>query len=303
MLPSLPFFFHNGMKHQITYLLLEAFRGFRSDRFLSITSIITIGICNAVFASLLLAMSFVFSAGSRGEQDGVVRVFTKAQHEDSASLAKLERRLKGLSGIDSVVFVSKDDALMEFKRDFGEDMLQALEANPLPHAYWVYLSPENRSAAALQRMRDLARLFPEVEEATGETVYLAWLDQWKWPVQLGTGLLLLFVAGALGLIIHNAVKLNLYARRDLVENMKYCGAGEGFIVTPFLLEGVLLGIGGSLLGAGTLAFLIYLSRFLSPRIAAHVDFTTCALALVLSTALIAAITSVRTVRQFLLGHV
>lgn len=290
------------MKNQIVYLLLEAFRGFRSDRFLSVTSIITIGICNSVFASLLLALVFIWSAGSRGEKDGVVRVFTKANAEDSASLASLERRLKGLSGIDSVVFISKDDALMEFKRDFGDDMLKSLDVNPLPHSYVVYLSPENRTAAAIRLLRDRARLFPEVEEATGETIYLAWLDQWKMPVQAGTALLLLFVAGALGLIIRNAVKLNLYARRDLVENMKYCGAAESFIVTPFLLEGILLGLGGSLVGVATLGFLLYLSHFLSPRIADQMHFWASASALLISTAAIAALTSVRTVRQFLTGH-
>jgi cell division transport system permease protein len=290
------------MKNQIGYLLFEAFRGFRSDRFLSVTSIITIGICNSVFASLMLALVFIWSAGSRGDKEGVVRVFTKPSAEDSASLAHLEYRLKGLSGIDSVVFMSKDDALMEFKKDFGEDMLRSIDVNPLPHSFQVYLSPENRTAAAITSIRDRARYFPEVEEATGQTVYLAWLDQWKVPVQAGTGLLLLFVAGALGLIIHNAVKLNLYARRDLVENMKFCGASEGFIVTPFLLEGVLLGLGGSLVGISTLGFLLYLSRFLSPRIAAQVDFSTCALALIVSTAGIAALTSIRTVRQFLVGH-
>ncbi len=291
------------MKHQIGYLLLEAFRGFRSDRFLSITSIITIGICNSVFASLLLAMIFIWSAGNRGERDAVVRVFARSQAEDSASLARLEARLKTLSGVDSVLFISKDDALIEFKRDFGPEMVQSLEVNPLPHSFTVYLSDENRNAASLQRVRDLARLYPEVEEATGETVYLAWLDQWKWPVQWGTGLLLLFVAGALGLIIHNAVKLNLYARRELVENMKYCGASEGFIVTPFLLEGVLLGLGGSLVGVSTLAFLLYLSRFLSPRIASQVDFGVCAWSLLWCTVGIAALTSIRTVRQFLHGYV
>jgi len=290
------------MKHQFGYLLLEAFRGFRSDRFLSVTSIITIGICNSVFASLLLALIFIWSAGSRNENDGMVRIFTRATAEDPASLAGLERRLKGWSGVDSIVFISKDDALMEFKRDFGEEMVQSLEVNPLPHSFRVYLSEEYRTAPVIRDIIARAKLFPEVEEATGQTLYLAWLDEWKVPVQAGTGLLLLFVAGALGLIIHNAVKLNLYARRDLVESMKYCGASEPFIITPFLLEGVLLGLGGSLVGVATLAFLLYLSRFLSPAIGAQVQFSTCAIALIVSTAGIAAMTSVRTVKQFLMGH-
>jgi len=291
------------MKNQFGYLIFEAFRGFRSDRFLSVTSIITIGICTSVFAALLLAMAFLWSAGSQGADEGTVRVFLKSEYEDENSLNTVENRLHNLVGVDSVFFVSKDDALMEFRRDFGEEMLRSLDINPLPHSFRVTLSPDRRTAAQVRSLCDRVRLFPEVEEATSQTLYLAWMDDWKMPVQAGSALLLLFITGALALIIHNAVKLNLYARRTLVENMKYCGAAEYFIVTPFLLEGLLLGLGGSLVGIATLGGLIYLSHFISPLIAAQVDFGICAGALLFATASITSISSVRSVRQFLLGHV
>src|SRR3954470_16915651 len=118
------------MKNQIGYLLVEAFRGFRSDKFLTVTSVITIGICTSVFAGLLLAFVLVRTLGGGGKSpDSVVRVFPKPQNEDQASLDGLEARLKKLPGVDSVIFVSKDDALVEFKRDFGDEMVRSLEAN------------------------------------------------------------------------------------------------------------------------------------------------------------------------------
>jgi cell division transport system permease protein len=98
------------------------------------------------------------------------------------------------------------------------------------------------------------------------------------------------------------VKLNLYSRRILVENMKYCGAGHLFILAPFLLEGVLLGLLGSLIGVATLAFLLALSRLVSADLSANVPFAACSLALMAATAGIAAIASTRTVRAFLRGH-
>lgn len=290
------------MKNQIGYLLVEAFRGFRSDKFLTVTSVITIGICTSVFAGLLLAFTMVRSLGGSGKApDSVVRVFPKPQKEDQASLDALEDKLRKLPGVDSVVFVSKDDALVEFKRDFGDEMIRSLETNPLPHSFMVYPSESFQSSSRNKLLVDRVKQMEEVEEATANTLYLSWLDKWRLPVEAGSTLLMLLVAGALSLVIHNAVKLNLYSRRILVENMKYCGAGERFILAPFLLEGLILGITGSLVGVGSLAFLMGLARLVSPTLPAHVPFWTCAFSLLLASAVIAAVASTRTVRQFLRG--
>ena len=290
------------MNNQIGYLILEAFRGFRSDKFLSVTSVITIGICTSVFAGLLLAFVLVWSLGGSGEKDSLIRVFPKPKYETQESLDKLEAKLHRLPGIDSIVFVSKDDALEEFKRDFGDEMIRSLDWNPLPHSFLIYPSEGYRSSAKSRLLLDRIRQSEEVEEASANSLYLAWLDKWKLPVALGASLLMLLVAGALSLIIHNAVKLNLYSRRILVENMKYCGAGHLFILTPFLLEGVLLGVLGSLIGVLSLAFLVSLIGFISAGITELVPFWTCAFVLIAATASIAMIASIKTVGAFLRGH-
>ena len=290
------------MKNQLGYLLLEAFRGFRSDKFLSVTSVITIGICTSVFAGLLLAFAMVRSLGGGGAEDSVVRVFPGAKFEDQASLDRLEAKLRRLQGMDSVIFVSKDDALAEFKRDFGDEMIRSLDWNPLPHSFLLYPAEGFRSAAQNKLLLERVRQFEEVEEAEANSLYLAWLDKWRAPVEWGASLLMLLVAGALSLIIHNSIKLNLYSRRVLVENMKYCGAGQFFILAPFLLEGLLLGLLGSLIGVVALAFLLGLARLVSEGLAARVPFGSCSLALIAATAAIAALASARTVREFLRGH-
>ncbi len=290
------------MKNQLGYLLLEAFRGFRSDKFLSVTSVITIGICTSVFAGLLLAFTLVWSLGGGGASDSVIRVFPGAKYESQSSLDGLESKLHRLQGVDSIVFVSKDDALEEFKRDFGDEMIRSLDWNPLPHSFLIYPAAGFRSSAQNKLLLDRVQRLEEVEEASANSLYLAWLDKWRVPVAGGSSLLMLLVGGALSLIIHNAVKLNLYSRRILVENMKYCGAGHLFILAPFLLEGVLLGVLGSFIGVLSLAFLLGLSRLVSASIPGLVPFWACAFSLMGATAGIAAIASARTVRAFLRGH-
>jgi cell division transport system permease protein len=289
------------MKNQLGYLFLEAFRGFRSDKFLSITSVITIGICTSVFAGLLLAFFLVLSLGGRGGDESLVRVFPAPGAEDPASLDALEAKLRSMPGLDSIVFVSKDDALVEFRRDFGEEMIKSLDWNPLPHSFLLYPAAGYRTAAQNRILVDKLKRMPEIEEASSNTLYLAWVDKWKLPVMAGSGLLMVLVGGALSLIIHNAVKLNLYSRRVLVENMKYCGASQMFILTPFLLEGLILGICGSLIGVVTLAFLLGLAGLISPTLPQTVGFWGTSSSLLAATAGIAGLASARTVRQFLRG--
>ncbi len=291
------------MRRQLGFLLLEAFRGLRANRFLSVTSIITIGICSAVLAVLLCGLSLVWSLdAARGGAAVSLRVFTKPDAEDSAGLAHLQAELLRFGGFDSVVFVSKDQALLEFRREFGDEMLQYLDANPLPPSYLLYPSEKPLSAARVRELRQRILLFPEVEEVSGNAEHLQWLDRWRLPLQAGSFLLLAFVGGALALIVHNAVKLNLYARRALVENMKYCGASEAFILTPFVLEGVLLGLGGSLLGVVCLIGLLHAGRLLAPDLLQSTHTARLSAALMGAAAGIALLSSMRTVRAFLRGN-
>jgi cell division transport system permease protein len=202
---------------------------------------------------------------------------------------------------DSVVFVSKDDALQEFRRDFGDEMLQYLEVNPLPYSFKLYPSEKPLTAVRVKALAATITDFEEVEEISSDVSYLQWLDRWRLPVQVGAFLLLGFMAGALALIVHNAIKISLYARRALVENMKYCGASETFILIPFVFEGVLLGLCGSLAGVAVLLGLRQLGRFLFSTLPPQISFTRLSFELVGGVIVIALFSSWRTVHAFFRG--
>ena len=291
------------MRNQFGFLLREAFRGLRADRFLSVTSIVTIGVCSAVMAFLLLGLVLVFSLNHLGEGgDAPLRGFTKPEYEDAANVENLRIKLEKLSVFDSVVFIGKDDALQEFRRDFGDEMLQYLEANPLPHSFKLYPSEKPLSAAKVRELQTTVSGFPEVEEVSSDIAYLQWLDRWRLPAQAGGLLLLGFVGGALALVVHNAIKISLYARRTLVENLKYCGASEGFILLPFAIEGMLLGLGGSLFGAVALWLLRQAGLAVVPSMTEQISFAGLACFLVGGGVLIALISSWRTVHAFFRGR-
>ena len=290
------------MRNQWKFLVREAFRNLGSDRFLSITSVMTLGICGSVLSFLLLGLSLITAVDAKYSKEAApLRVFILPAFERTADLHVFEQKITDMGAFDSVVFVSKNQALEEFRRDFGDEMTRYLDVNPLPHSYLLYPSGTPLTGKRLTSLREQLLRFKEVEEVSGNFTELQWLDRWRVPLQTGSVVLLCFVVLALALIVHNAIKLSLYARRSLVENMKYCGASGFFILAPFALEAILLGLGGGLLGTLALLGQVQLGKLLIPSLPQWVPELRLSFYLIAGTILIALLSSVQTVYAFLRG--
>jgi cell division transport system permease protein len=291
------------MRNQWKFLVSEGFRNLAADRTLSVSSVVTLGICGAVLSFVLLGLTMLRVVDERyTKAAGPLRVFVQAAHEKPASLRALEEKLTDMGAFDSIVFVGKDEALREFRSDFGEEMTRYLEVNPLPHSYRVYPSGSPLSGARLKSLREELLRLPEVEEVSGNFTQLAWLDQWRAPLETGSWALLAVLAAALALVVHNAIKLSLYARRGLVENMKFCGASGFFILAPFALEALWLGLLGGLLGALALIGQVQLGKVFLPSLPEWIPVVTLCFYVVGGTTLIALLSSIRTVNAFLRGR-
>lgn|SRR5690606_3726527 len=294
------------MRHQWKFLIQEGFRNVGADRTLSVSSVITLGVCGVVLSFLLIGLSLMKAVDERYTRSaGPLRIFVSSGHERAAQLGELEESLHALDAFDSVVFVDKAEALEEFRRDFGEEMTRALDVNPLPHSYRAYPKGDTTGApltgAAMKALREDLLALPQVEEVAGNFAQLAWLDRWRAPLQSGSIILLAVIAAALALVVHNAIKLSLYARRNLVENMKYCGASGFFILAPFALEALLLGFFGGALAALALLGQVRLGALLIPTLPEWIPVAKLCLYLIGGIMGIAVLSSVTTVKAFLRG--
>jgi len=301
------------MRNQWRFLVREGFRNLGADRTLSVSSVVTLGVCGAMMSFVLLSLSLIRSLDAHySQRSGPLRAYVAASHEGASELRALEERLRALEGVDSIAFVDKEEALEEFRRDFGDEMTRYLDVNPLPHSYRVYPArPAGEKGEKKnvpipgERVRALRAALlatPGIEEVSGNFAQLEWLDRWRAPLQTASLALLVVLAAALGLIVHNAIKLSLYARRGLVENMKYCGASGFFILAPFALEAVLLGLMGGAIGALALAGQVQVGRLLVPTLHEWIPVARLCLYLLAGTTVIALVSSVRTVNAFLRGR-
>jgi cell division transport system permease protein len=222
-------------------------------------------------ALLMLALFALVTINLRGlaqsfRDEIEIDVFVKEDVPEE-DVAMLRTRLAALDGVQSVTFVSKDEALEEFRQQLGpdSDLLDVLEENPLPASMRLALRPTHQQSDKLTLLSNYIRELPEVDEVRYGDLWVARLESSIRIFTLLTAIIGGIVVISALFIISNTVRLTVMARARTIEVMRLVGATNAFIRMPFVLEGALQGA-----VAGGLAILIlwgahrYASRWVHP---------------------------------------
>jgi cell division transport system permease protein len=205
--------------------------------------------------------------------------------------------------VKKVVFVSKAAAEAKMRRQFPSLYKTALPSNPLPDA-WVVTPLKAEYTPTLGQAITSAH-YPGVDDvhwgsSTAKRVLT--IAEVIWIVFL-VAVVLLVVASTL--LIANTIRLSVFARRREIEVMKLVGATNWFVRGPFMLEGLLCGLGGSVFAV---ILLVVGKQVALPSILPHIgggsdvhalSFQLNALALIGTGLLLGAAGSGLTLRRFL----
>ncbi len=230
------------------YTSREAFFAFRRAPLLTALSILTIG-----FALYTLSVfGLVWLNIERVLQDVEERVEVIAylvDGSDPTDTTVLMQEVAAYPEVDSLAYVSKDDALERARQDFTEydELWVDLEMNPLPASIEITLRPGQRTSAVVTEVARRVARFPFVEEVKfGEE----WVQKLDFLQNLSLFLGLVVGGIFLGIAfvsIGATIHLVLAAREDEIAIMKMVGATRGFIMRPFMLEGFVKGTLGAIL--------------------------------------------------------
>ncbi|NTV81278.1 MAG: hypothetical protein HGA24_07645, partial [Candidatus Aminicenantes bacterium] len=188
----------------------------------------------------------------------------------SAAAVEAVRQEIGQPGfVESVRVVTPDEALARFRASFPElaDIVSGLETNPFPTSIEMRV---NARASASQEVVELVDAMKARQGITDVLFNQDWVEKMQGFSRLA-GAVGAFLGGILILtsffIISNVVKLNVFARKNEIEILRFVGGTNLFIRIPFWLEGITLGLLGSLLSLGLLfvvinLFPVYLSASL-----------------------------------------
>jgi cell division transport system permease protein len=167
------------------------------------------------------------------------------------------------SFIEEVRFVSPEEAMEKFRASFPElgDIVANLKLNPFPASIEARVRSKVSASGAVLEFVDSMRGRPGITDVQFNQ---DWVEKMQGFSRLA-GAVGAFLGGILLLtsffIISNVVKLNVFARKNEIEILRLVGSTNLFIRIPFWLEGITLGLLGSLLSLGLLFVVIRLFPF------------------------------------------
>ncbi len=236
----------------IGYLLGEAFASLRRNSWMALASATTVAVTLMILgASLLMVLNIDYLAGAV-ESEVEIAVFIK-QDAAPQRVFEIGEEIKKVAGVNEVKFVSKDDALVELRKNFEQkqgvlDMLG--EKNPLPDKYRVKMDKPEQVKPAAEKFKQIAGV-DKVNYAQGVVEKLFPVTRWVRVLGLVSVSLLALAAIFL---ISTTIRLTVFSRRKEINIMKFLGATDWFIRWPFILEGIVLGLMGSLVAVLVLYF-------------------------------------------------
>ncbi|HGN1704387.1 TPA: permease-like cell division protein FtsX [Providencia rettgeri] len=157
-------------------------------------------------------------------------------------------QLQALEGVDHVNYLSRDQAMSEFRSWSGfSTALDMLEENPLPAVAIITPKIDFESSDVLATLRDRVSQVNGIEEVRMDDSWFARLAALTSLVGKVASVIGILMIVSLFLVIGNSVRLNIFARRDTINVMKLIGATDGFIMRPFLNGGLVLGALGAII--------------------------------------------------------
>lgn len=218
----------------------------------TLLSLLAIGVALALPAGgqMLLsnALQFARSAGNDNATPQISLFLTLDADRKSADA--IGARLRNLSNVKDVRFVSREEALKRMQAGEGlAEVIAALPKNPFPDAFVV--KPRDESPAATEGMREEIRRWAKVEHVQLDSAWVRRLDAMLRLGRIGVALLTLLLGLGLVAITFTTIRLQVLSQRAEIEVSRLLGAADSFIRRPFYYFGTLQGVAG-----GAVAWLI-----------------------------------------------
>ena len=166
---------------------------------------------------------------------------------DESKANDLINKIKTIGGIKAVRYISKDEAAKIFAEDFGKDILDVFDYNPLPPSLKISLYDEYKTIDRIEKIKGELSNYTDITDVVYAQKNLEILERNSTSLVFLNLSLLIIITFASIFLVSNTIKLMISAKKNTIQLMKLIGASKETIRTPFLLEGFLQGFAGSLL--------------------------------------------------------
>jgi cell division transport system permease protein len=244
------------MRLNFAFFAREAFNNISRNFLMAVTAITTTFICILVLGVGLSVSSYVEGIVGSVREDVTVEAFLPPDATEER-IEELRNTVEGYPEVASVNYVSEDEALSKFKDTFKDqpEIYENLDPGVLPASFQLQLEDPALAGDVADKLKNegfeednLSYPQQTIERLDAVTSYTIWGLY---------GATILFLVSSV-LLISNAIRLSIFARRDEIEVMKLVGASDSFVRAPFVFEGMIQG----LVGAGLAALVVIWLNFL-----------------------------------------
>ncbi|MCB0722080.1 MAG: ABC transporter permease [Ignavibacteriae bacterium] len=225
---------------KLVYLFKESLRGFSSAKVSTVASIITITL-SLILIAVYFAVSTISNNTIQSLKDKVELEAFLQEDISPATVDSLEEVIKRIGGIKSLKFISKEEATRLFTEEYGSEMLDILESNPLPPSIRINTYDEYKTTERIDKIKGEIEVLNGVTDVYYQQENLKAIEKTSSGILFVNMVILIVITSSSVFLVSNTIRLVIYSKRKVIQTMKLLGATKNFIRLPYLFEGIIQG--------------------------------------------------------------
>ena len=232
------------MLDRALFLFAEGFRNLLRHKLTVFAAVFS------VFLTMIIIGSLFIIGKNTNKLIYYLRTKYKIEVFFEADLAKEEaldvvKQIESFPGVRNTTFIDKENATKIFEKQFGENILDYIQRNPLPMSCVINLNRTGDYELDIMPIVTRIESLPGIDNIEHQGKLIQRIEGFHNRFTtifsvVSIGIILITIS-----IISNTIKLTIYAKKDLIQDLHIIGATNAFVKVPFLIEGILQGFIGS----------------------------------------------------------
>jgi len=232
------------MLDRALFLFAEGFRNLLRHKLTVFSAVFSVFLTMLIIGSLLIVRKNTNKLIYYLRTKYKIEVFFESDLAKEAAL-DVVKKIDSFPGVRNTTFIDRENATKIFEKQFGENILDYIQRNPLPMSCVINLNRTGEdeldimpivtrieSLSGIDNIEHQGKLIQRIEGFNKRFTKILFF--------VSIGIMLITIS-----IISNTIKLTIYAKKDLIQDLHIIGATNTFVKVPFLIEGILQGFIGS----------------------------------------------------------
>lgn len=225
--------------HSFGYLLKEGIKNLFSNRMMSLAAVGVLVSCLVLTGSAVMLSTNVSEIVSSVGDKNVTTIYLDDDVSELEAVY-IGKSIEKVPNVTEATFYPKDEAIEAYREVLGEEVFVNMSGddNPLPHAYHIVMDDLSKYDETIEQILTIDGVSSAssrsdvAEKLTSLSTLITMMSFW---IIVALALISLF-------IISNTIRMTMYSHRFEISIQKSVGATDAFVRTPYLVEGIIIGV-------------------------------------------------------------